>query len=172
MLGIVVSSSKVNFYLLAFAQLAEGFKMGPTLMSIFIEYLLPVLATGIAAVVGLLLKNWADKLKSDANASAVKHALSVVVEKAGYIVTRIEQTERKSLIEATKDGKLSPDEKQQLKNRAMADLLKLAAEELGVISPDNDSAQRIASAVIEAQVAKLSRNTNGVHRISQTTSTP
>ena len=108
------------------------------LSSLFIQYLLPPLATLLAAAMGMALRSVAKKFEAEAKDQELARILSKVATLAAAVVQDVEAEVRPTLGHASEDGKLSPEEKAKLKSLALARLIK-ALGEIGM-----DEVKRIA----------------------------
>lgn len=102
----------------------------PTALSLFVDYVLPPLATAagsISVAVLALLVKW---LREKAATTQAARVGLVFGELAQSIVADLEVTLRPKLQVALADGKLTPEEGRALKNSAMGRLTQLAPLEL------------------------------------------
>ena len=97
------------------------------LLTLFVQYLLPVIATGLSALLGWGMKLGLDWLKAKGETSKAAHVGAVFAEGAASVVVHLEATMKAELLEASKDGVISPEEGARLKSVALAELKKLPA---------------------------------------------
>ena len=86
---------------------------------LFIEYVLPVLITGIAAILALGLKALAKKLEADAGSSKFSAAAAKVVHFTATVAQDLEVELREPMRAASKDGKITPEEAARLRHLAL-----------------------------------------------------
>ncbi|MFH1556566.1 MAG: hypothetical protein ABII76_17200 [Pseudomonadota bacterium] len=128
--------------------------MMESILSVLVSAVLPVLATGLAAILAVLLARLAEKVRGDGQASATRDALANIITKAGMIVQKMEQTDRAFLLEITADGKVTKEEAAALKAKALGDLMGIAAAELAQLGGDDATRAKVAEAAIESAVWK------------------
>lgn len=130
------------------------------LLSAFVQYLVPVLATALASGLSWLLAQAGLWLKAKASTSKTAAALGQLAFLAEIVVADIEAHERPLLKELTSDGKLSKEDGQRLLELAVTRLKTLAKERgfdeakrlLETFSPAVES---LLSGLIEKAVAGL-----------------
>ena len=123
------------------------------LWGLFLQYLAPVIMTGIASLLGwasLKLGQWLHAKAGDAAATTATKKASLVAERFAYfantVVQELEATVRPYLKEAAADGTISQDEAAKIKTLALEKLKALAGDKgikeaqavLGILAPGID----------------------------------
>lgn len=117
----------------AFAQEATA-AVAPTpdvksaLLSAFIQYVLPVLATGLSALLAWVFVQLGKKYGADATGSKKSQVLNHLFTLAQSVVADLEATLKPQLLAATADGVLTPVEVGLLRDSALNRLKFLAGE--------------------------------------------
>lgn len=132
------------------------------LLEMFVQYLLPVLATGLAALLGLALKSLRDMLSARASESKLHTVSARVAHFVSVVVADIEKTVKPELEAASKDGVITAEEGAKLKALALERVKKLLAEHgmkelqgvLGIVAPQ---VEVYLSGLIEKAVSQLPR---------------
>ena len=128
------------------------------LLSLFVQYVLPVVGTGVAALLGLALQKVLALLGARTQSTQLASTLMQVGDSVGAAVRHVEQTLRPAIQEATADGKVTPEEAAKLKQAAvdavkaeLGDRLGGMAKLLGLTPEgvENFLARRIEAAVHE-----------------------
>lgn len=125
---------------------ADGEDLKSALLSLFVQHVLPILATGIGLLGAWALAKLAQKLDSDGKGSKVARLGAWAAHLASTVVADLEVTLRPKLKASTADGKLTPEEVKQLRDEALARLKALAGEKgleelrkaLGIAAPELD----------------------------------
>lgn len=102
--------------------------MRSQLLEIFVQYLLPPLATLVASGIAWALAQGGRLLKTKTDASKTALALAQLAYLAEIVVADIEAHEREALKAASADGKISPEEGRRLLTIAKERIIGLAKE--------------------------------------------
>ena len=130
------------------------------LLSAFLQYVIPVLATALFLVLKWALLKWSQKLATEDQTTKAVQYWGKLNAIAQTVVLDVEKTVKPALLEATKDGELSKDDYAKLKQSAL-DALKLYMGEsagkditglLGIAAPD---VEKFLGGVIESAVSKV-----------------
>lgn len=117
----------MHFLLIA----AEGVALQPPdqglLLTLFIQYLLPVLMTGLSALLAWGMKLGVDWLKAKGETSKAMLAIATMAEGARSVVANLEATIKADMLEAAKDGVITKEEGARIKAHAMDELKKMPA---------------------------------------------
>lgn len=121
---------------------------------IFVEYVLPILATGIAALAAFALKSLVSFLEAKAQSSKIAAAGVKIAHFAEIVVADLEATVKPQLAGMVADGHITDEEKKTLKDLAMSRLKQLLSEHgldslSGVLGIATSKVQLYLSGVIE-----------------------
>jgi hypothetical protein len=133
-----------------------------TVTQLLVQVLLPIAGTVLCSLLGRWLQVSSSSIASRSKQDAVTWATAQILAKAGAIVMKIEQTERGRWAQAAKDGKLTPDEAQNLAKQALLDLYSIAREEFGALLSsgfDQGRIETLAKIAIESAVRKMKGST-------------
>ncbi len=134
---------------------------GP-LLTAFVQYLLPIIMTGLSGLLGWAMTlgvNWvkakADGAKAGTAQQKALHAVSVASEGAAAVVAHLNATVVDRMKAAAADGVITAEEAAKVKADALAELKKLPAPILGALSGFfGGSLDTYLSGLIEQHVTK------------------
>ena len=127
-----------------------------SVVSFLVVHYLGIVVTLIVGYLSPKIITFCEAQVHSATASARTKALATLAEKAAIIVQRLEQRER-AAIASVASGKLTSDQAIYLAGRAVADLLEIGGEELGIAagSPAISTITKLATSIVEEQVSML-----------------
>lgn len=136
------------------------FDLKPAVLSMFVQYVLPVLFSAIAMVGTWALARFAEKLGAEAKTSKTFAVLERLSLMAHAVVADLEVTLKPRLLEATRDGVLTQAEIVMLRSAALERLKQLAGERgleearalLGIAAPE---LERFLTGLLERAVDSL-----------------
>ena len=97
------------------------------MLTVFIQYLLPVLMTGLSALLSWAMMLGVGWLKTKGETSKAMLAVATLAEGARSAVANAEATIKADLIEASKDGVITKEEGERIKAHVLEELKKMPA---------------------------------------------
>lgn len=127
--------------------------------TLFIQYILPVLFSALATLLGWVFVQLGRRLSAQAGESKLAAAFAQLAHWGDVVVADLEATLRPELGKAAADGKLTKEEIAQLRAVALARLKALAGSGLsgilGNLGVAGDQTENYLSGVIERAVDRL-----------------
>lgn len=145
-----------------------------TALTIFVQYGVPVLTTILLIIAKWALLKWSQKLAADTTGSKASMLWQKVNSIMQMVVLDIEGTLKPILMEATKDGVMTPEEWKKLREAALAKFWAYLGDQgrkdlsdvLGIFAPKVDE---FVGSLLESAVAKIPAVTGTTSSLTDTT---